>query len=362
MITKHQVNHVSRLLKQLLQKPDFAIIGGYHGVNLGDLALGVSVRDILKKMKLRGGLQTIYNLDRWPWPVTEYAILGGGAIGYADSLARIKDRYKEDFNKLAFLGVDFNEESYSDPIIDMLQKANYVSCRNEYQAAKLVSLTNRKDISFHPDLVFSYKRELCTRLRKDEKAKILLVNIVPLYGSLKDGKMLPNLSYKKERPKLYEHYDDLVKNYSESVKSIVKQHIDDGYSVETIPFTPEDEEISRIVLKGVKVKHNRYTENIDTMLLKIGTAKRVFATRYHATILAMKTGAEIIPMAYAVKNEKLLEEFGFERNKYISSDNLATKSFTAFPKPLKITTEKISTWEMEAEQSIEQCILNLLKK
>lgn len=361
MITSHQINHASRLLKQLLQKPDFAIIGGYHGVNLGDLALGESVRHVLKKMDYNGGLQTIYNLNHWPWPSISYAILGGGAIGYSDSLTKVNNRYKGDFTKVAFLGVDFNEESYPDYLIEMLKKCNYISCRNEFQANKLMQLTGRKDISFYPDLVFSYKRGLCTKLRKDKKAKILLVNIVPLYGSLKDGEMVPNLSYKEERPELYKNYDNLIKHYHDGIRLMVKQHIDEGYAVETVPFTPGDEEIGRLVLQGLKVKHNSYSGNIDKMLLKIGTAQRVFATRYHATILAIKTGAEVIPMAYAVKNEKLLEEFGVERSQYSSSDDLA-KSAVSFDKPLIINMEKVPGWEKKAEQGIEQCITSLLRK
>jgi len=355
MITKQQVNHVSRLIKQNLNKPDFAIIGGYHGVNLGDIALGESVKFVLKDLNLKGGLQTIYNIDKWPWPKTKYTIIGGGAIGYASSLIKLKNRLSGNYSKLAFLGVDFNEFEYSDEILKMLKEAVWISCRNEFQAHKLQEITGRKDISFNPDLVFSYRRKECEELRKSKKEKTLLVNVVPLYGSIKNNEFVPIEKYREERPELYKSFDLMIQSYKEGVQSVIKKALSEGYKVETIPFTPADATAAKILLEDLPVKHNAYDENVYKMTKKIGSAQRIFATRYHATILGIKTGAELIPMAYATKNDKLLNELGVDDSKFISSINLA-EGINIFPEPFKINDDLVKQWENASAETIKKAI------
>lgn len=44
-----QIQHLQRFASQHLRMPDVGIIGGYHGGNLGDIALGESVRQLLLK-------------------------------------------------------------------------------------------------------------------------------------------------------------------------------------------------------------------------------------------------------------------------------------------------------------------------
>ncbi|MFN9710778.1 MAG: hypothetical protein ACK55K_05155, partial [Bacteroidota bacterium] len=78
-INSPRFNQLSRRFRQQLSIPDVAVIGGYHGVNLGDMALGASVKRQLQNRNITSGLQTIYNLEKWKWPPTNFAILGGGA-------------------------------------------------------------------------------------------------------------------------------------------------------------------------------------------------------------------------------------------------------------------------------------------
>ena len=355
MITKQQINHVSRLIEQNLSKPDFSIIGGYHGVNLGDIALGESVKLVLKDLNLKGGLQTIYNIDRWPWPNTKYTIIGGGAVGYTSSLLKIKKKLSSNYGKLAFLGVDFNEFEYNDDILKMLKEAAWISCRSEYQAQRLEEITGRKDITFHPDLVFSYRREECEALRKSKKEKTLLVNVVPLYADISNGKFVPVEKYREERPELYKNFDLMIESYKKGVQTVVKNALKEGFTVESVPFTPEDAEAAHILLDGLEVKHNVYDENVYKMLKKIGAAQRIFATRYHATILGIKAGAELVPMAYATKNDKLLIELGVSEDRFISSINLA-EGTDVFPEPIKINDAVVKEWEYASAETIKKVV------
>ena len=360
MITRQQKNHVLRLITQKIVKPKVAIIGGYHGVNLGDIALGESVRLVLKDASVKSGLQTIYNLNKWPWPITKYTIIGGGAVGYQSSLDILQEHLSGDYSNLAFMGVDFNENSYKEETIKMLKSAKWISCRNEFQAQKLTHLTQRKDITFHPDLVFSYQKKQCEVYRQKPKKKKLLVNVVPLYGHLKDGKMVPADNYKEERPELYQNYDVMISSYKEGVRSVVKKALDEGYEVESIPFTPADDQIAKFFLKDLPVNFTPFDENPDRMIAKIAEAEKVFATRYHATILSIKQIYRGLPGIYAVKNEKLLNELGY--SDFISSSDLAKGNY-AFNYEVLIDSNVIKKWEDKAYNAIKNCleVFNLKK-
>lgn len=348
-----------RLVSQMvLPKKKVAVIGGYHGVNLGDMALGYSVIEILKYKGVSGSLQTIYTLDKYPWPLTKYAIVGGGAIGYKESLLKVVNRYQGNFNKVALLGVDYNEASYEDNFKSLMKDAAWISCRNRNQASFIENMIDRKNVVSHPDLAFSYRKEFCKSQRTKAKKKVLLVNVVPLYGNIVDGKMVPSENYKNERPELYQNYNTMVDNFIEGVRAIVTEALSEGYRVESIPFTPADETMAKIVLKDLNVLHNTYSDSPEEMLTKMGSAEKIFATRYHATIFAFKLGAKVIPMAYAKKNEFLLTELGFKREEFISSADLANGNKMA-SNYIKVEEEIINEWETRCHTILCNCVDSL---
>lgn len=354
-----RLKQMYRLASQLLSRNQVAVIGGYHGVNLGDMLLGYSVVDVLKSKGIKGVLQTIYTLDRYPWPLTKYAIVGGGAIGYKDSLIKVVDRYQGNFDKVALLGVDYNEVNYGDNFKALMQESAWISCRNKNQALFVESLIERKNIISHPDLAFSYKREYCSAQRKIQKEKILLINVVPLYGDIVDGELIGSENYKNERPELYQNYNTMVDNYIGGIREIISNAIKEGYRVESIPFTPGDESMAKLVMKGLKVTHNKYSDDPKAMLKKMGAAEKIVATRYHATIFAFKVGAKVIPMAYAKKNEFLLTELGFKREEFISSADLANgKKITN--NYIEVKEDIIDDWENNCHRVLNNCIDRLL--
>ena len=359
MFKLYRSNQILRLFFQFFKKKDVAVIGGYHGVNLGDMILGYSVLDILKERGIKGSLQTIYTLDKYPWPKFQYAIIGGGAIGYKESIIKVVNRYQGNFDKVALLGVDFNEQIYGEPFISLMQNCAWISCRNKNQATSIETLLRDKNILNHPDLAFSYRNEFCQLQRKNNKEKILLVNIIPLYGMFINQKFVPDKSFIRERPELYSNFNFMIINYINSIRQIINNAISEGYNVETIPFTPGDESMAKYYLKDLNIIHNRYSDNPYTMLNKIAAAEKVYATRYHATIFAFKSGAIVIPMAYAKKNEFLLTELGFNIDEFNTSADFANGKMINC-NFLKIKNEIIYEWEVDAHKYINKCIESLI--
>src|SRR5690606_10799857 len=135
----------------------------------------------------------------------------------------------------------------------------------------------------------------------------------------------PLKQYQSERPELFQNFDVMHESYSRGIRFAVQEAIDNGYSVETIPFTSQDEAFGRYLLQGFKVKHHLYHDNPFKMLKNISGADTVIPTRLHATIFAIKTGANIRPIAYATKNVQMLEEAGISAESFLTSGDLANK-------------------------------------
>ncbi len=354
-----QIKHRTRNLGQWLKKITVGVIGGYHGGNLGDIALGESVLEVLHKRSVKSGLQTIYNLEKWP--STPYAIIGGGAIGYIDSLRKIVNRYNGDYSKIALLGVDFNEDQYPDDCKNLFQNSAYVSCRSQKQSNKIQQLVPGKEIFNHPDLTFSFRMNYCENIRnkpKEHSIKKLLINVVPLYSEISNGQIKPQMRFKNERPELFENFETMHACYKKVIQTAVNKAILDGYVVESLPFAQEDELFSKIILEGLPVKLNKFVSNPDSILKFMAKADWIISTRFHATIFAMKLGLKFTPIAYAVKNELLLLEGGIDRTQFLTTGDMAN-GVSTLPPPIKVDSKLIKQWAERSHNAISNSINSL---
>lgn len=355
-ITTLQIKHITRNVQQKITGVAVGVIGGYHGGNLGDMALGESVTTVLGESNIKTGLQTIYNLAKWP--KAPYAVVGGGAVGYAGSLLKVAQRYKGSYEKVALLGVDYNEKTYTGEGLDLIKGAAYLSCRSKAQAERLMALSGRTDISHHPDIAFSLHRDYCAKQRASgqyRNHKKLLVNVIPLYGKLEDGIMVPSVQYESERPELYKAFGQMQTSYRNYVRAVVSKAITDGFEVETIPFTPQDGTFAMHLLEGLPVKHIAYHADPLRMIRYMATAGVVLATRYHTTIFALKLGIPIYPVAYAVKNELLLQDLGINRDQFLSTADLANGREDLLP-PVTVDAALITNFEMKSRAAVDASI------
>lgn len=314
--------HKKMWLSHFFNKSKVAITGGYHYGNLGDIALGFSIKKILEELNIPSELQTIYNLKYWI--EREYVIVGGGAIGYENSLLELIKRHGNNYKKVAFMGVDFNSSFYSAESIELINKASFVSTRSKSQAEKLKELTGRLDIYSQPDLAFSFQRKQYEQLRKSKSnsSKKLFINVLPLYALFNNGIVKPINTYKTERPEIFENFLSIQQNYKTLIINEVNKAIQEGLEVFSWSFTPMDEAYAKFLLNGLNVNHLSYNPNPSKLIGTITPMDEVISTRLHATIFALRSGAQVKPIAYARKNEELLKEMGFNKTDYLNAEDL----------------------------------------
>lgn len=365
--TKSQIQHFSRFISQKITAIEVAVVGAYHGGNLGDMALGRSVADFLLSKNVKSGLQTIFNLEKWSRATK--AIIGGGAIGNSNSFKGISERYIGKYQNVAIVGVDFTEKEYPESILKLIREASFVSCRSKQQADNLKEITGRDNIPFHPDLAFSLKVDFCrqhrpkTTVGRSNSSKVLLINVLPLFADVKHGKIQPKEEHRLERPDLYEYgaFEKMHDTYKLVIRELIARALAEGYKVETIPFTPQDEDYAEIILDGLEITHTKYNPDPDLMLQKMMGASEILATRLHALIFALKVGKPFYPIAYSYKNEQLLESLGIDSSKYLSTACLA-KGKEKLPSALRCDENQIQELEVASLKALQDCFtsLNLL--
>jgi hypothetical protein len=352
--------HKLNWLSQFFDTSNIAITGGYHYGNLGDMAMGISVKEFLAMKGIGANLQTIYNFNSWP--NRKFTILGGGAIGYKYSLDKVHKKLKGNYDNLGILGVDFNEPTYPDYLLEMLSKAAFVSTRSQSQKDQLNALLNRQDIVSIPDIAFAYKVSSFSKMRSSINEKKypprLLINIVPLYGQLKGDILIPSKQYELERPEIIKNHSDILASYIELIQYHVHEALRNNIEVIHIPFTPSDEAYAKLILKDKKIFHLPYSSNPESLLYRINSTDQFLSTRFHATLFGMRGGAKVLPIAYAHKNEELLKELGWETNEYYQLNQLDSKTHGTLEFK-RVDENLIEAKEIAAEKGIMACLSKL---
>lgn len=344
---KLEILHRLRWLKQMIYTSEISIAGGYHLGNAGDILMGKSVQQLLKKLNKKGILQTLYNLSKWP--KAKKVILGGGAIGYAKPLEELINTYPEP-SKILVLGVDFNESSYAAELISYLKAIPVLVTRSEANGKCLNLLLGRNDILSLPDLGFIWENENFVANRTKPKEKKLVVNLMPIYMEKHQNGYRPIQQYRSERSDIYENIEDIFSNYLKWAEGIIAYYREQGFTIIAIPFTPADEELMLGLSFLKKTEVLPYDPNLSYRLHLMVNASVFLCTRFHATLIALRSFCEIIPFAYAHKNEELLLSAGLTTAQFETPIKIISKK--EFSKnTIKINPVIITQLEQKAHNS-----------
>jgi hypothetical protein len=298
-------------LQQQLDRPQLAVGGDYHFGNLGDMALGYAVQRQAKKLNVEADLQCLYNLP--VWPKASSIIVGGGAVAYGPSLECLKKVYGNHPERIAILGVDFNDTESVEHHRNFLNDIAIITCRSSNQVEKLRAMLGRADISWHQDLCFSYVDDMPAASMRRER--IFGINTVPFMLLRSDRSFTPGASHMMEMRKytaMLPHMEQLGKLYCDLVRKIVIEALKLNYQVVHFPFTPTDDLFARTVFRDLTVTYLPYYKQPEPLLLQMQRCERIFATRFHSLVFALLTETPFISFGYANKCVNLLSDLGLK--------------------------------------------------
>jgi hypothetical protein len=316
-------NYFDILNSRKSKEIQLGILGAYHGLNLGDMALAKSIQRIAEKKHISSQIKSLTNYLKYG--DTRSIIFGGGAIATPDNLKKLMLLSKGSAANVALIGVDLGS-NFSDEILEFLKGCKFLSSRFQFKSDDQINLQKalgRNDIVFHPDLAFSLYSEV---LKSDPQSmenrpKILGINIIPWYFSLKGGTWIGkdfSKSYFGRSDIRQENYKYLGIEYVKLIQDTIDFYQKLGYTVHHIPFALEDDLFARSVLDKSQVFFHKYTQNPNTVLKEISNFSLFIATRFHAHIFALIQKIPLISIAYGMKCQNLFDSIGIPANNQIN--------------------------------------------
>ena len=314
---KNRIIHRLRCISQHLKAPSCGIVGGYHLGNLGDMALGEAISNSCRLAGISHGLQTLYNLERWK--STHSVIIGGGAVTQRINLKRALDRVPA--SRLALCGVDIEDWDALHDYADRLLKIPYFSVRSTAQATRARSL-GLKEVAYHPDNVFSLRNYISKKSPATTSANRRLVfNISPRFHLASPDSICDDDNLPHRAP-----FSVLRDNYTYLLRSLAARCIDEGYYMEHIPFTPSDYHIASEILNGFPVRMRPFSPNPAKIIASLGDDAVWIASRYHSLIFSILGLHPVLPIAYADKSFRLLNDLQINQDSIVDLTCLTSRS------------------------------------
>lgn len=112
--------------------------------------------------------------------------------------------------------------------------------------------------------------------------------------------------------------------YDQMMIGLIRRYIARGYELVLCSFSqPEGDEVGLERLaqaarsQGLKIRTLRYRNNMDEVLREISASEVVVGTRFHAVILGLSAGADVLSVVYSAKTTHVLEDIGFDKDHVI---------------------------------------------
>lgn len=283
------------LIVQHLRTPDIAIIGSVHRENTGDMALAKSVVSVLKSHGFHTGMQCFgkgpLGLQRWP-KGSGRAIIAGGAIGREKLVRSLAERFQNDPERVALVGVSFwSLNDLSKVSVEFLRRVGYISCRNRQDSNRLENV-GIGGVHFAFDNAF-----LLPKASETHASRQLGVNVVSRHMRRDGDRYIPTQDNPSFGPA-----------YIRVMRAIIESYLQKGWHVKHVPFTKDDERFASYVFAGLDVSHRSYTHRVKPVYSAVATCSRFIGTRYHAHIFALTSRVPLLSFSYAKKCSCLQED------------------------------------------------------
>lgn len=321
---KARIWKASRELYHCVDQPDVSILGAYHGENVGDLALGNAVREVVNQADNPGCLQDLYCLERQR--IGDTIILGGGATGVESNISELADSYGDRASRTAMVGMDFSGDfaDYSDEALSYLRDVRYISCRSKEQTEMVEEVLQREDIQFHYDNAFALKGTGNPSVVLGDR--MLGYNALNLFMMWTGDRFEPGTPleewYRKVDSPILPYVKRIGPAYIRVLREALNAYQGMGYRVVHIPFTPEDSLFAKTYFQPQTDTFLSYSSNVNDIVGHVANCDRLLSTRYHSLIFGIKCQIPTIPVLYAVKCADLLEDLGVEKELGIARTDL----------------------------------------
>jgi len=302
-----QLRHRLHWASQRLNPPKVAVVGAYHYGNAGDMALGGAVQKALAEIQVSSGLQTIFNLAKWP--AAPYAIVGGGAIIDAQTLLQLAARYPEQLHRVAALGVEILGEPGRPGLLEHLRQLGMLGLRFPNSKAAYESASGQTISACCHDLAFMH---FDPRLHhRCQASNIIGFNLAEVQCTLRNGRLEPQKTYLEASQDTHQQSgEEIFQRYRAFFRGVAQDWRNQGKQLVHVPFSTADNGVAQILLDGLDIQYLPYEFRPEALLAKVSQCERFYTTRFHALVFGLLTGAPTVPYCYAWKCRNLLAPMG----------------------------------------------------
>ncbi len=302
-----------------IDQPEVSILGAYHGQNVGDLALGEAIRNIVNQDGSTGVLQDLYCLHQQR--IGDTIILGGGGTGVEDNISQLANACGDKARQTAVIGVEFAGDfpKFPDKALSYLEDVCYISCRSKNQAEMVGDVLQRDDVYFNYDNAFALENISNPSVIDGER--VLGYNARQLTSVWTGDRFEPHPEVGRTSP--YEKH--LEQAYIQVLKRALNAYQSKGWKIVHLPFAIEDSLYAKTYLRSQTDTFLPYSSDIRDITGHVAKCNKIISTRYHSLILAIKCQIPVVPILYAKKCTDLINDLGVDESYGIKRYDLVNK-------------------------------------
>lgn len=316
-------------LSRLIQ-PKYTIVGAYNTQNLGDLAMGMTLREIARSLGIPAHLAFLGSHGNIS--ASSAAVMGGGELGNPTSFSCFKKHVHGQSARAAVIGVNASVDIEEAPaeLLEFLAALPFISQRTRKATMDLARLLGR-EVVYQPDITFAIPLLFPEAISSHGRSEKIGISFSPMYMTVRDqSRLVPS----KELEPLFARYNPAFHRYlgvagiryTEVVQKLVDVLSARGQKLVHIAFSPVDDLFSRSVL-GAKsgVEFVRFWPDPLRALREISECASLYATRFHAHIFGLLARVPTVSIAYSQKCETLWEDLGLDPGNQVNRMDIASE-------------------------------------